>query len=121
MKSAALLFAAVFGAWSWLRPAAPRTGHAWPPGMPAFAGACRPGFSAVLANGTRFVSALASEPPEQVLANVRRTYAEAGWAESPVRARDMLVFTRGEAVAAVLAQTVPEGTRVTAIQRPRGL
>ena len=33
----------------------------------------------------------------------------------------MLVFTRGDAVAAILAEEIAAGTRLTAIQRPKGL
>ena len=121
MKSAALLFAALLGAWSWLRPGAPRAERTWPSGMPAFAGARAVNFSSRLGDGAEFVNLVVPEPAGQVLDAARLAYAEAGWTESPVRARDMLVFTRGEAVAAVLAQSVPGGTRITAIQRPRGL
>lgn len=121
MKSAALLFAAFLGAWSWLRPAPPRTPCAWPAGIPAFAGARTVNFASRLGDGAELVNLVVPEPAGQVLAAARGAFAEAGWTESPVRTRDMLVFTRAGAVAAVLAQSVPAGTRVTAIQRPRGL
>ena len=121
MKSVTLLFAALLGAWSWLQSGAPRTERAWPSGIPAFAGARAVNFSSRLGDGAELVNLVVPEPAGQVLDAARGAYAEAGWTESPVRTHDMLVFTRGEAVAAVLAQTVPEGTRLTVLQRPRGL
>ena len=55
------------------------------------------------------------------LARVCAAFAEAGWSAVPIRTRDMLMFTRGDAVAAVLAEEIASGTRLTAIQRPKGL
>ena len=114
------LFAAVFAAWTWTRPAAPRA-PAWPSGMPVFAAAEQVNFASELGNGTRLVNLVTATPAPDVLAAARQAYMAAGWTESPIRARDMRIFTRGPSVAAVLAETLPHGTRVTAIQRPRGL
>lgn len=120
MKTALPILTALLGSWFWRQPAkAP--GHSWPDAVPSFAGAVPAGFCATLRNGTSFASTRVAAPAHQVLADARRAYAEAGWTESPVRARDMLLFTRGEAVAAVLVQDAPDGARVTVLQRPRGL
>ena len=118
---AVLIATALLGAWSWLQPAGPRAPRAWPAAMPAFAGVRDVAFATSLRGGTAFVNATVPVPADAVLEDARRAYAEAGWSVSPVRARDMLVFTRGEAVATVLAQETPRGTRIAVLQRPRGL
>ena len=58
---------------------------------------------------------------DEALARARAAFVEAGWGVVPIRTRDMLIFTRGDAVAAVLAEENETGTRLTAIQRPSGL
>ena len=121
MKTALPILAALLGSWSWRQPGAGAPARSWPEAVPAFAGAGPADFSATLRNGTSFANARVAAPAHQVLADARRAYAEAGWAESPVRARDMLLFTRGAAIAAVLVQDTPDGARVTVLQRPRGL
>lgn len=121
MNAPPLLIAALFGAWTWTTTRPPARPHAWPSGLPEFAGAAQVGYSASLPNGTKLVNLVVQTPAEAVLASAGRAFYEAGWRESPVRTRDMLIFTRGPAVAAVLAESVPEGTRVTAIQRASGL
>lgn len=119
MKVLALLGALLFGSWFWQRPAIPRDA-AWPAAMPVFAGG-RPDCAYTLANGTAFASLRLSILPAAALEQARAAYEAAGWCVAPVRARDTLIFVRGESVAAVLAEPVPSGTRVTALQRPRGL
>lgn len=120
MKTAALLLASLFGAWFWrtTSPAA-RTAR-WPSAMPVFAGG-HPHSSYTLNNGTSFVCLTVPETPQGALESARDAYRADGWRESPVRTHDMLVFQRGDAVAIVLAQDTPAGTRVTALQRPKGL
>lgn len=120
MKVVIPILAALFGVWTWRQPAT-GTARSWPDAVPSFAGAGPVNFAATLRNGTSFANALVATTAAQALEDARRAYAEAGWAESPVRAADMLLFTRGEAVAAVLAQDTPRGARVTVLQRPRGL
>ena len=58
---------------------------------------------------------------DEALERVRAAFVGAGWSMAPIRTRDMLVFARGDAVAAVLAEEVAAGTRLTAIQRKSGL
>ena len=116
-----LIAASLLGAWSWLQPGGTRAARAWPAALPAFAGVRDVAFTTTLRGGTAFVHATVPAPADAVLEDARRAYAEAGWSVSPVRAHDMLVFTRGEAVATVLAQDTPHGTRIAVLQRPRGL
>ena len=117
---AVILGSALFGAWFWQRPASGGNSAAWPASMPAFASGCPDG-AYTLKSGSSFVCTVVPGGRDEALARVRSSFAEAGWNVLPIRTRDMLVFTRGDAVAAVLAEEVATGTRVTAIQRPSGL
>ena len=115
-----LLSTALFGAWSWLRPASGGSSAGWPASMPAFASGTSASAYELKAGGS-FVCTTVPGGRDEALARVCAAFAEAGWSAAPIRARDMLMFTRGDAVAAVLAEEVASGTRITAIQRPRGL
>lgn len=119
MKAALLMGSAVLGAWFWSKPAVPRRA-AWPDGMPVFA-AGRAECSYALRNGTSFVCASVSFGREEALARARSAFRDAGWQEMPVRTGDMVVFVRGDAVAALVAESLEKETRLTAIQRPAGL
>lgn len=115
-----LLSSALFGAWFWQRPASGGNSAGWPASMPTFASGS-PSSAYELKSGSSFVCTTVPGGRDEALARVRAAFAEAGWSVVPVRTRDMLMFTRGDAVAAVLAEAVAAGTRLTAIQRPRGL
>jgi len=119
MKTALMLCSAVLGAWFWQRPSsAVRVG--WPDGMPVFAsGSADCAYS--LRNGTSFVCTTVPGGRDEALARARTAFRDAGWRELPVRTSDMVVFTRGDAVAVLLAEAVEKKTRLTAIQRPAGL
>ena len=115
-----MLSSALFGAWFWQRPASGGNTAGWPASMPTFASGL-PAGSYELKSGCSFVCTTVPGGRDEALARVRAAFTEAGWSTVPVRTRDMLVFTRGDAVAAVLAEEVATGTRLTAIQRPKGL
>lgn len=119
MKTIVLLGATLFGAWFWQRPTSSHGAH-WPSAMPIFAGGHAQS-AYTLKNGTSFACLSVPETPQGALASARDAYLADGWRESPIRTHDMLIFTRGDSVAAVLAEDTPTGTRVTAIQRPKGL
>ena len=88
--------------------------------MPTFASGA-PAGAYELRSGSSFVCTAVPGGRDEALARVRAAFEEAGWSSLPIRARDMLMFARGDAVAAVLAEEIATGTRLTAIQRPRGL
>ena len=134
MRSAAIFLgalltgSALFGAWFWQRPASGGGSAGWPESMPSFASgspACsytlKTGGSYTLKSGGSFVCTTVPGGRDEALARARAAFAEAGWGVVPIRTRDMLIFTRGDAVAAVLAEEVETGTRLTAIQRHSGL
>lgn len=126
MKTSALLLAflllssALFGAWFWQRPAAGGNSAGWPASMPLFASGV-PASAYELKSGGSFVCTTVPGGRDEALARVRAAFVEAGWGAVPICTRDMMMFTRGDAVAAVLAEEVASGTRLTAIQRPKGL
>ena len=126
MRSAAiflgalLMGSALFGAWFWQRPASGGGSAGWPESMPSFASG-NPTCSYTLKSGGSFVSTTVPGGRDEALARARAAFAEAGWGVVPIRTRDMLIFTRGDAVAAVLAEEVETGTRLTALLRPSGL
>ena len=126
MKTAVLVLAssllgyALFGAWFWQRPASGGNSAGWPASMPTFASGV-PSSAYELKAGGSFVCTTVSGGRDEALARVCAAFAEAGWSAVPIRTRDMMMFTRGDAVAAVLAEEVASGTRLTAIQRPKGL
>ncbi|MBR1587478.1 MAG: hypothetical protein IJ658_04040 [Kiritimatiellae bacterium] len=115
-----LLGSALFGAWSWQRPASGGNPAGWPASMPAFASGV-PAGAYELKAGSSFVCTTVPGGRDAALARARAAFAEAGWSVLPIRTRDMLMFTRGDAVAAVLAEEIATGTRLAAIQRPKGL
>lgn len=117
----AVVGVALFALWFWRTPDG-TTGARWPDAVPVFAGGVAD-CAYELANGTAFVSAETGGGAAAALDAARTAFAAAGWMESPVRASDMILFTRGTAVAAVLAQDAPSGagTRLTALVHPRGL
>ena len=119
MKAALMLCSAVLGAWFWQRQ--PSTGRAgWPDGMPVFAGGgAECAYS--LRNGSSFVCTTVPGGRDEALARARAAFRDAGWRELPVRTSDMVLFARGGAVAALLAEALDKETRLTAIQRPAGL
>ena len=88
--------------------------------MPTFASGV-PSSAYELKAGGSFVCTTVSGGRDEALARVCAAFVEAGWSAVPIRTRDMMMFTRGDAVAAVLAEEVASGTRLTAIQRPKGL
>ena len=116
--AAALAACAAFGTIFWQRPAAGR--HEWPSSIPGFGNAA-PKFSMEAQSGSSVVSFISNASPMELLADACAAYRSEGWKELPVRAMDMRLFAKGESVAAVLVQATPQGTCVTAIQRPRGL
>ena len=119
MKTLCIICSVLFGVWFWRRPAP--TGHtAWPEAMPVFAPGT-PTCAYTLKNGSSFVCTTILGGRDEALARVRAAFAESGWSLAPIHTRDMLVFMRGDAVAAVLAEEVAAGTRLTALQRPKGL
>ena len=115
--SALSFAAAVLAAW-FLRAPAPPDPARWPDSMPVFAEG-RADFACTGANGTAFVSARTSDVPEAALRSVREAFIASGWKELPVHPRDMALFQKGDAIASVLAQGLEEGSRLTAIVRPR--
>lgn len=115
-----LLSSALFGAWFWQRPASCGSSAGWPKSMPTFASGF-PASAYELKSGSSFVCTTVPGGRDEALMRVRAAFAEAGWSTVPIRTRDMLMFTRGDAVAAVLAEELSTGTRLTAIQRPKGL
>ena len=126
MRSAAIFLgalltgSALFGAWFWQRPASGGSSVGWPESMPSFASG-NPACSYALKSGGSFVCTTVPGGRDEALARARAAFVEAGWGVVPIRTRDMLIFTRGDAVAAVLAEENETGTRLTAIQRPSGL
>lgn len=119
IKTCVIAAAAMFAAWFWRRPAgAERT---WPDAVPVFACGGEIAAAYELADGGAFLCVRAAPRANEALEGVRAAYLADGWTESPIRASDTLFFTRGAAVAAVLAQELPSGCRITAIQRRRGL
>ena len=126
MRSAAIFLgalltgSALFGAWFWQRTVHSGRLADWPETMPAFASGS-PACSYTLKTGGSFVCTTVPGGRDEALARARAAFVEAGWGVVPIRTRDMLIFTRGDAVAAVLAEEVETGTRLTAIQRPSGL
>lgn len=126
MRSAAIFLgalltgSALFGAWFWQRPASGGGSAGWPESMPSFASG-NPACSYTLKSGGSFVCTTVPGGRDEALARACAAFAEAGWGAVPIRTRDMLIFTRGDAVAAVLAEEIETGTRLTAIQRPSGL
>ena len=120
MKVAILLLSAVIGTWFWQRPISTGRSVAWPASMPAFANGV-PDSAYATKDGGTFVCTTVQGGRDEALARARAAFEEAGWSVAPIRARDMLLFARGDAVAAVLAEEVSSGTRLTAIQRRSGL
>ena len=92
--------------------------HHWPPSIPVFGEIGQDGMSMVRRDGdSAFLSFIDAAPPANVLDRASAAYASAGWEPAPVGTCDMVLFTRDEDVAAVLAEDFGTGTRVTAIQR----
>ena len=120
MKVAVLLLSAVIGTWFWQRPVSSGRLSVWPESMPAFANGVPDSAYATNGGGT-FVCTTVPGGRDEALERVRAAFVGAGWSMAPIRTRDMLVFARGDAVAAVLAEEVAAGTRLTAIQRKSGL
>ena len=120
MKTLLLLIIPWFGLWFWQAAVPGGNSRAWPAALPAFAGA-HADCAFQLKNGTGFVNFLSRSSAPAILAEARTAYLAAGWKEATLHPADTLIFTRGDAVAAVLAEALPEGTRVTALQRPKGL
>ncbi len=90
----------------------------WPDSLPVFGELDSRGMALVRSSdNAAFVSFLDPAPPPQVLARATAAFTAQGWQPAPVGTSDMLLFTRGEDVAAVLAETIDAGTRVSAIQR----
>ena len=116
MKTFFMVCAALLGTWFWRRPAE-RENTGWPEGIPVFAGGAA-GASFRLSSGTSCLGGTVGIDREAALESARTAFASAGWRELPVRTADMLLFVRGEAVAAVLAESVSGGTRITAISAP---
>ncbi len=119
MKTMAIVCSVLFGSWFWQRASVP-SGGTWPQGMPVFAGGRADG-AYTLSSGSSLAVATVHAGRRDALASVRKAFLAESWMELPVHPQDMLIFTRGDSVAAVLAETVPDGTRLTAIQRPSGL
>ena len=119
MKTLALLGSLLFGVWFWQRPVSSHR-HGWPEGLPVFAGG-RADSSYVLRNGSTFAAFSTLTPAGEVLASARTSFTVEGWLELPLGMSDTILFIRGESVAAVLAETTDQGTRVTVLQRPKGL
>ena len=116
MKSFAFI---MFAAFSLLGPAHKRGGAAaWPSAMPQFAGGA-PDCAYELTDGTSFASLTTLRAADEVLAAARAEYEAAGWRVARVATRDMLIFTRGTAVAVVLAESTARGTRITSILRDK--
>ncbi|MGN0852258.1 MAG: hypothetical protein ACI4Q3_02650 [Kiritimatiellia bacterium] len=119
MKTAALWGFLLFGAWFWRQPRTPHR-HEWPEGLPVFSGG-RADCAYTLANGSAFASFTTAAPAAEVLASARAAFTGEGWVEIPLALSDTRFFMRGEAVAVLLAESTGCGTRVTVLQRPRGL
>lgn len=119
MKTTLLLCSAFFGLWFWQRPASVRNDR-WPADMPVFCGG-RADSSYELKSGSSFVSLTVPAELAAALAAAQDAFVSAGWQVLPIRTHDMLLFVRGDSVAAVLAEDVSGGTRLTAYQRPKGL
>ena len=118
MRMAMLATCALMGAVFWQRPGgAP---HRWPSAIPAFS-RVPPTFSLEMKNGTSVVSIVSNDSPDALLASALAAYRAAGWMEAPVGTRDMRLFVKGEAVAALTVRPLSDGSCLTAIQRPRGL
>ena len=115
MKTLTLLGSLLFGVWFWQRPVSSHR-----QGLPVFAGG-RADSSYVLKNGSAFAAFSTLTPALEVLASARTSFTDEGWLELPLGMSDTILFIRGESVAAVLAETTDQGTRVTVLQRPKGL
>ena len=115
----AFLCVALFGLWFWQRPQG-RPSGGWPESMPVFAGGVAE-CAYETRGGGAFVSVAMPGSAGDAAAAVRAAFSSAGWSELPVRTRDMLMFTRDDAVAAVLAQDETGGVRITAVCRTPGL
>lgn len=115
MKS---IVVAVLASLIWSRPVAtPQVRErTWPAPMPRFVQGV-PEASYELKNGTTFVSLTTLRGVDEVLASARTEYLNVGWQLEPIAARDMLIFTCGNNVAAVQALATARGTLVTSIQR----
>ena len=90
----------------------------WPDSMPVFGQIGENGLAMVRRDGnSTFVGFIDLAPPANVLDRATTAFLSAGWEVAPISTSDMLLFTRGESVAAVLAENYENGARVTAIQR----
>ncbi len=102
----------------WQRPGgAP---HRWPSAIPAFSSA-PPTFALETKGGSAVVTVISSEAPDTLLDRAIAAYRAAGWTEAPIGTRDMRLFVKGEAVAALTVRPLSDGSCLTVIQRPRGL
>lgn len=108
----------MFAAFSLLGPAHKRNSGAanWPSAMPHFVGGA-PECAYELDDGSLFASLTTLRTVDEVLAAARTEYTAAGWQLAPISASDMLLFTRGNAVAIVLARLTPSGTCITTFQK----
>lgn len=119
MKTALLLGSILFGTWFWQRPAS-SSSPTWPNSVPVFSGG-RADCSYTLKNGSTFVSFSTLAPAVEVLSSARTAFTGDGWFELPLAPSDTLFFLRGESIAAILAESTDQGTRVTVLQHPKGL
>ena len=118
MRMAMLATCALMGAVFWQRPGgAP---HRWPSAIPAFSSA-PPTFALETKGGGAVVTVISSDAPDILLDKALAAYRAAGWTEAPVGTRDMRLFVKGEAVAALTVRPLSDGSCLTVIQRPRGL
>lgn len=117
-SAAVLAAAAIFGIVFWQRPG--NAPYAWPNAIPAFL-QTTPAFSLEMKNGTSVVSVSTPGEPIAALEVAAAAYRAEGWKELPVKTSDMRLFSKGEAIAAILARAVYSGTCLTAIQRQHGL
>jgi len=96
----------------------PKSVPNWPDSMPIFGEIGEEGMATVRRDGNSvFACFLDPAPPANVLDRATAAYTAAGWEVAPIGTCDMVLLTRGEAVAAVLAEAIDLGTRVTAVQR----
>jgi len=121
MKIRAFLLLPILASWFWQRPAASRAEPRWPGAIPALAADTLHAAYTRRGDAVAFVCYTTRHTRAETRQEICRIYAEAGWTQQPVQTAELLLFTRGDALASVLVQETSPSVRVTILQRARGL
>ncbi|MBO7167008.1 MAG: hypothetical protein J6V88_05730 [Kiritimatiellae bacterium] len=121
MKFLFVSLASLFAAFFWKQPANKTAmDNGWPSEIPVFAKGHN-NFSYQTTGQSKFISFISFAPPEEVLASAKSSFIEDGWQAEVIYAKDTLIFTKKNAVAAVIAKENKQGSCVTTILRSNGL